>query len=106
MPQKAVPMIHVPDVRATMEWYRSIGCKVVRCNEEDGEINWALLTFGAVNSCSIAAENQVMRIAARWISIFTWMTLKRFADDSRAGSKLLRTCTTPSTECESSSSGM
>lgn len=46
MPQKAVPMIHVPNVRATMEWYASIGFKVVRYNEEDGEINWALLTFG------------------------------------------------------------
>ena len=46
MPQKAVPMIHVPHVRATMEWYASIGFKVVRYNEEDGEIDWALLTFG------------------------------------------------------------
>ena len=46
MPQKAVPMIHVPNVRATMEWYASIGFKIVRYNDEDGEINWALLTFG------------------------------------------------------------
>ena len=35
--QKAVPMIHVPDVRRTMEWYRSIGFNLVRYNEEDGE---------------------------------------------------------------------
>ena len=39
-------MIHVPDVRATVDWYTSIGFKVVRQNEEDGEINWAKLTFG------------------------------------------------------------
>jgi uncharacterized glyoxalase superfamily protein PhnB len=39
-------MIHVPDVRATMEWYTSIGFKLVRQNEEDGELNWAKLTFG------------------------------------------------------------
>jgi predicted lactoylglutathione lyase len=32
-------MIHVPDVRATMDWYASIGFKVVRYNEEDGETN-------------------------------------------------------------------
>jgi uncharacterized glyoxalase superfamily protein PhnB len=36
----------VPDVRATVDWYTSIGFKLVRQNEEDGEINWAKLTFG------------------------------------------------------------
>src|SRR5882762_5492264 len=46
MPRKVVVMIHVPDVRATMEWYTTIGFTVQRVNEEDGEINWALLTFG------------------------------------------------------------
>jgi uncharacterized glyoxalase superfamily protein PhnB len=45
MPQIVVPMIHVPDVRATIEWYTSVGFKVVRQNEEDGEINWAKLSF-------------------------------------------------------------
>ena len=38
-------MIHVPDVRATADWYTSIGFKLVRYNEEDGEINWALLSL-------------------------------------------------------------
>ena len=46
MPDKVVPMIHVPDVRATAEWYKTIGFSVPRVNEEDGELNWALLTFG------------------------------------------------------------
>ena len=35
-----------PDVRAAVEWYRSIGFKLVRQNEEDGEVNWASLWFG------------------------------------------------------------
>jgi len=39
-------MIHVPDVRGTAEWYKTIGFSVPRVNEEDGELNWALLTFG------------------------------------------------------------
>ena len=39
-------MIHVPDVSATVAWYASIGFKVVRQNEEDGEVNWAKLSFG------------------------------------------------------------
>ncbi len=39
MPQTVVPMIHVPDVRATIEWYTSIGFTLIRQNEEDDEIN-------------------------------------------------------------------
>ena len=46
MPRKVTPMIHVPDVRATMEWYRSIGFTVIGTNEEDGVIDWAMLSFG------------------------------------------------------------
>jgi uncharacterized glyoxalase superfamily protein PhnB len=39
-------MIHVADVRATVEWYGAIGFTLVRQNEEDGEINWAKLALG------------------------------------------------------------
>ena len=46
MSQTVVPMIHVPDVSATVDWYMSIGFKVIRKNEEDGETNWAKLSFG------------------------------------------------------------
>jgi len=46
MPQTVVPMIHVPDVRATVDWYVGIGFTLVGKNEEDGELNWAKLTFG------------------------------------------------------------
>ena len=45
--KKVVPMIHVPDVRAAAGWYESIGFTVIRTNEEDGEMNWALLSFGS-----------------------------------------------------------
>jgi uncharacterized glyoxalase superfamily protein PhnB len=47
MAEKVVPMIHVPDVRATVDWYEAIGFSVIRTNEEDGEMNWALLSFGS-----------------------------------------------------------
>ena len=46
MPQTVVPMIHVPDVRATIGWYTSIGFTLGREGEEDGEIVWAKLSFG------------------------------------------------------------
>ena len=46
MPQSVTPMIHVPDVRATKEWYESIGFVVTGTNEVDGDIDWARLSFG------------------------------------------------------------
>ena len=46
MARRATPMIHVPDVRAAMRWYESVGFKVERTNECDGVIDWALLSFG------------------------------------------------------------
>jgi uncharacterized glyoxalase superfamily protein PhnB len=41
-----VPMIHVPDVRATAAWYESIGFHVGSRHEDGGEMTWALLTCG------------------------------------------------------------
>jgi uncharacterized glyoxalase superfamily protein PhnB len=46
MSQSVIPMLHVPDVRATADWYVSIGFALARTYEEDGEMNWASLTFG------------------------------------------------------------
>lgn len=46
MQQTVVPMIHVPDVRAAIEWYESIGFAVAWGHEEDGEIEGAAMTFG------------------------------------------------------------
>jgi hypothetical protein len=51
MTQTVVPMIHVPDVSAAVEWYTSIGFSVVRTNEEDGEVNWPNSYTKAANSC-------------------------------------------------------
>jgi uncharacterized glyoxalase superfamily protein PhnB len=39
-------MIHVPDVSATVDWYRSIGFNVRNTNVKEGEMNWAALTYG------------------------------------------------------------
>ncbi|MEO8200284.1 MAG: VOC family protein [Gemmatimonadota bacterium] len=46
MPRNVVPMIHVPDVRSTVAWYETLGFTVEGTNEDDGEMNWARLTFG------------------------------------------------------------
>lgn len=46
--RKIVPMIHVPDVAATAQWYESIGFSIVDTAREcdEGEVNWALLRLG------------------------------------------------------------
>lgn len=46
MARKVVPMIHVPNVRATVDWYKNIGFTVTNAFEDDGEMNWALLSLG------------------------------------------------------------
>lgn len=48
MNQKVVPMIHVPDVRATIEWYESIGFTVLAKygNETDEGLSFGIVSFG------------------------------------------------------------
>lgn len=46
MPNKATPMLHVPDVEATTEWYRSIGFEVRDKGSDGQDIVFALLAFG------------------------------------------------------------
>jgi uncharacterized glyoxalase superfamily protein PhnB len=48
MPERIVPMIHVPDVAATAHWYASIGFAILDTVREcgDGEVDWALLRLG------------------------------------------------------------
>lgn len=46
---KITPMIHVPDIRATADWYQSIGFELTGsfgCEGEDGPLMWAKLTYG------------------------------------------------------------
>ena len=43
-----VPMIHVPDVRATVDWYQSIGFRAINLydNETPGGLSFAIMGFG------------------------------------------------------------
>lgn len=48
MAEKVVPMIHVPDVRATVDWYKSIGFTVIDTYDDGGEgLSFAILSFGS-----------------------------------------------------------
>jgi len=48
VPERIVPMIHVPDVEATANWYASIGFHICAANREceGGKIDWTLLRLG------------------------------------------------------------
>ena len=43
---KGVPMIAVPDISATLDWYASIGFKEIGRYEEDGVVNFGMLALG------------------------------------------------------------
>jgi hypothetical protein len=44
--RKCVPMIYVPDVVGALEWYASIGFKELARYEDDGLVNFGMLSFG------------------------------------------------------------
>lgn len=48
MSKRAIPMIHVPDVRATIDWYNQIGFEVVATYGDDaGEgLSFAIVSYG------------------------------------------------------------
>jgi uncharacterized glyoxalase superfamily protein PhnB len=48
MAEQIVPMIHVPNVGTTADWYASIGFQIRSVNREceNSEIDWALLRLG------------------------------------------------------------
>ena len=48
MERNVVPMIHVPDVRATVEWYQSIGFTVDSTHGDDGNgLSFARMSYGS-----------------------------------------------------------
>jgi uncharacterized glyoxalase superfamily protein PhnB len=47
-PNRVAPMIHVPDVRETVEWYQTIGFEVMYTYDDGGEgLSFASVRFGA-----------------------------------------------------------
>ena len=51
MARDVVPMVHVPDVRATAAWYAGIGFRVLATHPDSGDpdagdLDWAMLGWG------------------------------------------------------------
>jgi ankyrin repeat protein len=44
--KKCVPMIYVPDVAATLDWYVSIGFREIARYSDDGLVNFGVVSFG------------------------------------------------------------
>jgi ankyrin repeat protein len=44
--KKGVPMINVPDIARTLDWYTSIGFRETGRYEDDGMVTWGMLSFG------------------------------------------------------------
>ena len=44
--KKGVPMIHVPDIARTLEWYASVGFKEIARYEDGGVVNFGMVSFG------------------------------------------------------------
>ncbi|HEV8577801.1 MAG TPA: ankyrin repeat domain-containing protein [Thermoanaerobaculia bacterium] len=44
---RLTPMLGVPDMEATVAWYRSIGFELAGSHSQEGRMDWASLTFGA-----------------------------------------------------------
>src|SRR5262249_25707991 len=45
--QKLTPMLAVPDVEATVSWYRALGFELTGSHAEEGRMGWARVAFGA-----------------------------------------------------------
>jgi uncharacterized glyoxalase superfamily protein PhnB len=46
MVQRVTPMLRVHDMMATLDWYTAVGFVVASTHEDDGVIDWAMVTFG------------------------------------------------------------
>ena len=67
-----VPMIHVPDVLAALQWYEGIGFTTVRTHEDAGEVNWALLLFGT-SKLMLSTGGRPTTEARREVDLFLYV---------------------------------
>ena len=69
---RVVPMIHVPDVRATVEWYKGIGFDVNNTyGDAGGGLSFAILSFGSSQVMFNQAGGRVHHRREVDLSIYT-----------------------------------
>lgn len=56
---RIVPMIHVPDVRSTVNWYQKLGFTVLDTYGDDGDgLSFAVLSYGSTRVMFSAGGQQ------------------------------------------------
>ena len=75
--KKLTPMLSVKDMRATIEWYQSIGFELAGTYGENGALNWASVRFGDVDVMFVPSS-EAWRQQAAGISV--WIRTDRIDD--------------------------
>ncbi len=52
---RLTPMLGVPDVEATVAWYRSIGFALSASHEDEGRMDWASVSLGQIRLMLVPA---------------------------------------------------
>jgi hypothetical protein len=103
MRKNVVPMLHVPDVRRTVDWYRDLGFDVtVTYGDNAGGLSCAMVSFGAGEVMFSSGGRLSSRIVARSTCTRTPTTSTTSTIASRIESRLSRVRTTCSTACAKS----
>ncbi|HJU65270.1 MAG TPA: ankyrin repeat domain-containing protein [Gemmatimonadaceae bacterium] len=71
------PMLGVPNVEATVEWYRSLGFDLAGSNVHDGRMDWASVTLGGVEIMFVPSP-EGWRTSATGVSL--WIRTERLDD--------------------------
>jgi hypothetical protein len=64
--KKGVPMIHVPDVGQALDWYASIGFTETARFEDDGFVNFGMVSFGKAEVMLNVHEKPAPHDASLW----------------------------------------
>jgi uncharacterized glyoxalase superfamily protein PhnB len=75
--KKLTPMISVQDMRATIEWYQSIGFELAGSYGEHGTLNWASMRFGDVDIMFVPSS-EAWRQQTAGVSV--WIRTDRIDD--------------------------
>jgi ankyrin repeat protein/uncharacterized glyoxalase superfamily protein PhnB len=73
--KKIVPMLGARDIDVTIAWYQSIGFEFTGSHGEDGEIDWAEVTFGEAKIMFVPSPDQSPREG-----LSLWMETNRLDD--------------------------
>src|SRR4051794_19243697 len=103
--KKCVPMISVPDVAATLAWYTSIGFQELNRFEDDGVVNFGMLSFGKAELMLRLGEKPSTLIASLWLYTDRVDDLYRLLKKGKESSSS-RKSTIPSTVGASSGFGI